>query len=173
MVWWQLFLAFARVGILGYGGGPSSIPLVEMEVVDNYRWMTTEEFADVLAMGNALPGPIATKMAGYIGYKVGGPLGAVAALAGVVMPSLVAMLVLYHLLGVFRAVPWVQGMIRAVKPVVVVLLLLLVWDMVPSSFASWKGVAVAAASLVLIQFAHVHPALVIVGALAAGALFFR
>lgn len=173
MVWWQLFLAFARVGILGYGGGPSSIPLVEIEAVDNYRWMTTEEFADVLAMGNALPGPIATKMAGYIGYKVGGPLGVVAALAGLVLPSLAAMLVLYHLLGMFRAVPWVQGMIRAVKPVVVVLLLLLVWDMVPSSFTSWKGVAVALVSLGLIQFAHIHPALVIVGALATGALFFR
>ncbi|MEW6400112.1 MAG: chromate transporter [Bacillota bacterium] len=173
MVWWQVFMAFARVGILGYGGGPAFIPLVEIEAVDNYHWMTTAEFADVLGMANVLPGPIGTKMAGYIGYKVGGPLGAVAALAGVVMPSLVAMLVLYHLLGMFRAVPWVQGMIRAVKPVVVVLLLHLVWDMVPSSFASWKGIAVAVVSLALIQFARVHPALVIVGALATGAIFFR
>jgi chromate transporter len=62
----QLFFAFFRVGMLGYGGGPSSIPLVHKEVVEKYKWMNDDEFADVLALGNALPGPIATKMAGYI-----------------------------------------------------------------------------------------------------------
>ena len=74
----DIFMAFFRVGILGYGGGPSSIPLVHKEVVDKYKWMDTDEFGDVLALGNALPGPIATKMAGYIGYRVGGILGMVA-----------------------------------------------------------------------------------------------
>ena len=71
MTQWQLFLAFFRVGMLGYGGGPSSIPLVHQEVVKKYGWMDDDEFADVLALGNTLPGPIATKMAGYIGYRVG------------------------------------------------------------------------------------------------------
>lgn len=63
MIYWQLFLAFFIPGILGYGGGPASIPLVEHEVVENYEWMTTQEFSEVVALGNSLPGPIATKMA--------------------------------------------------------------------------------------------------------------
>ena len=68
----DIFIAFFRSGILGFGGGPASIPLVHKEVVGNFGWMTDDEFADVLSIGNTLPGPIATKMAGYIGYRVGG-----------------------------------------------------------------------------------------------------
>ena len=66
----RLFISFTKVGVFAYGGGPSMIPLVQEEVVDVNGWMTIEEFTDALAMGYALPGPIATKMAAYIGYKV-------------------------------------------------------------------------------------------------------
>ncbi|MBU5195311.1 chromate transporter, partial [Vibrio cholerae] len=88
------FLAFFRVGILGYGGGPSSIPLVKKEVVDKYKWMTDDEFSDVLALGNALPGPIATKMAGYIGWQVKGVFGMINAIIASVVPTILLMIVL-------------------------------------------------------------------------------
>ena len=94
MIYWSIFLAFFIPGILGYGGGPASIPLVEKEVVDRYSWMTTQEFGEVLALGNALPGPIATKMAGYIGYMEGGILGAFVGLFASVAPSLILMIAL-------------------------------------------------------------------------------
>ena len=84
-----LLWSFTKVGILGYGGGPSMVPLVKAEVVDLYGWMTDTEFADALAMGYALPGPIATKIAAVVGFRVGGVLGSIAALAGMVLPSLV------------------------------------------------------------------------------------
>lgn len=58
MIYIQIFLAFFIPGILGYGGGPASIPLVEQEVVRNYGWMDSQQFAEVLALGNGLPGPI-------------------------------------------------------------------------------------------------------------------
>ena len=76
MDYWNLFVGFFRIGILGFGGGPTMIPLVHAECVKKYGWITDDEFSDVLAMGNALPGPIATKMASYIGYKVKGLIGA-------------------------------------------------------------------------------------------------
>ena len=65
--YWEIFVAFFIPGIVGYGGGPASIPLVENEVVGRYSWMTVNEFSEMLAIANSLPGPIATKMAGYIG----------------------------------------------------------------------------------------------------------
>ena len=71
----NIFIAFFRSGMLGFGGGPSSIPLVHKEVVGTFKWMDDDEFSDVLALGNTLPGPINTKMAGYIGYRVGGIMG--------------------------------------------------------------------------------------------------
>ncbi len=72
MIYWQLFLAFFIPNIVGYGGGPAIIPLIENEVVGTYGWMTHQQFAETLALGNALPSPIATKMAGYIGYAIAG-----------------------------------------------------------------------------------------------------
>ncbi len=63
----KIFVVFAKVGIFGFGGGPSMIPLVQHEVVDRHHWLTNQEFVDAMAMGYALPGPIATKMSGYVG----------------------------------------------------------------------------------------------------------
>lgn len=71
----ELAVGFARTGVTGYGGGPSTIPLIEFEAVKKYKWMTEEEFGETLALANTLPGPIATKMAAYIGYKVKGKDG--------------------------------------------------------------------------------------------------
>lgn len=169
----QLFIAFGRVGVLGYGGGPSSIPLVQIEVVENYKWLTIDEFSQVLAIGNALPGPIATKMAGYIGYKVAGLPGAFIAVLGMIGPSLFVMLLLYNIMSVFKDLPQIKGMIKAIKPVVIILLGLLIWDMIPNSLTNYTAIAIAALSLVLIQFLKIHPAIVVVMALAYGGFFIR
>ena len=58
--WLNLFLTFSKIGVLGYGGGPAMLPLIQEEVVEGHTWMTDEDFIDTLAMGNTLPGPIAT-----------------------------------------------------------------------------------------------------------------
>ncbi|MCC3648583.1 chromate transporter [Cytobacillus oceanisediminis] len=161
----DIFMAFFRVGILGYGGGPSSIPLVHKEVVDKYKWMDTDEFGDVLALGNALPGPIATKMAGYIGYRVGGILGMVTALAATMVPTIVLMIILLTALNTFKDQPWVTGMTKAVVPVVAVMLATLTWDFVKKSSKSSLGwgwtLLFVAVSLVLLEFVNIHPAIII------------
>lgn len=117
MKYWEIFLAFFIPGILGYGGGPASIPLVENEVVKRYEWMTVQEFSEVLALGNSLPGPIATKMAGYIGYDVGGILGAVIGVFAAVAPSLIIMILLLGLLTKYKNSPKVKRLTLYVRPV--------------------------------------------------------
>lgn len=161
----DIFLAFFRVGILGYGGGPSSIPLVHKEVVDKYKWMDTDEFGDVLALGNALPGPIATKMAGYIGYRVGGFFGMLTALAATMVPTIFLMIILLTALNTYKDQPWVAGMTKAVVPVVAVMLATLTWDFVKKSTKSSLGwgwtLLFVAASLILLEFVNIHPAVII------------
>ncbi|MEH7444346.1 chromate transporter [Bacillus sp. JJ1122] len=161
----DIFLAFFRVGILGYGGGPSSIPLVHKEVVDKYKWMDSDEFSDILALGNALPGPIATKMAGYIGYRVGGVLGMLNALAATIVPTIILMILLLTVLNAYKDEPWVSGMSQAVVPVVAVMLAVLTWDFVKKSGTSklgWKWTLLAlGGSMLLLQFLHLHPAILI------------
>ncbi|WP_044749384.1 chromate transporter [Bacillus alveayuensis] len=160
----QLFFAFFRVGMLGYGGGPSSIPLVHKEVVQKYKWMNDDEFADVLALGNALPGPIATKMAGYIGYRVAGWLGMINAVLATIVPTIILMIVLLTFLSSIKDEPWVAGMTKAVVPVVGVMLGVLTWDFFKksqSSLGSLQAIAFSVGSFVILELLHIHPAILI------------
>jgi chromate transporter len=108
MIYLELFWVFFITNILGYGGGPATIPLIEREVVGTFGWLTEVQFMETLAAGNALPGPIATKMAGFIGFQMGGVLGSVVALLGTVVPSIVLMVLLMSILIKYKNSPQVQ-----------------------------------------------------------------
>ncbi|MFD5850681.1 chromate transporter [Cytobacillus oceanisediminis] len=161
----EIFIAFFRSGILGFGGGPSAIPLVHKEVVDTFKFMDSDEFGDILALANALPGPINTKMAGYIGYRVGGFLGMLNALIATMVPTIILMIVLLTALNNLKDQPWVAGMTKAVVPVVAVMLATLTWDFIKKSTKSSLGwvwtLLFVAASLVLIEFVNIHPGIII------------
>lgn len=173
MLYVHIFLAFFIPGILGYGGGPSSIPLIEAEVVDRYHWLTVNEFSEVLALGNTLPGPIATKMSGYIGYEVGGPIGAVVGVFATVAPSLLLMITLLSLLMKYKDSARVKRMTVVVRPVIAVLLGVMTYDFIFSSYESngtFQTIFIGVVSFFLMEKVKVHPAYVIGGALLYGGL---
>lgn len=160
----DIFIAFFRSGILGFGGGPSTIPLVHKEVVETFKMMSDEEFSDVLSIGNTLPGPIATKMAGYIGYRVGGWLGMINALIATVLPTVIAMIVLLTSLDQFKDFDFVKGMTNGVVPIVAVMLGMLTWDFLKKSKKQlgWKtGVIILIPSFIAMILLGVHPGIVI------------
>ncbi|CAG9620163.1 chromate transporter [Sutcliffiella rhizosphaerae] len=170
---WDIFIAFFRSGMLGYGGGPSSIPLVHKEVVGTYKWMSDDEFSDILALANTLPGPINTKMAGYIGYRVGGYLGMLNAIVASIVPTIILMIILLTTLSSFKDQPWVQGMTKAVLPVVGVMLGVLTWDFVTKSKQGlgWTGaILLIVTSFLAIEILDIHPGIVIIILLAAAVL---
>jgi chromate transporter len=172
MIYWQIFLAFFIPGILGYGGGPASIPLVENEVVDRYGWMSTQEFSEVLAIGNSLPGPIATKLAAYIGYTEGGIIGSIVGLFASVAPSIILMLVLMAVLLKYKDKPQVKNISIIVRPVIAVLLGVMTYQFAKDSVLSLGTiytVIMVAGSYLLLEKLKWHPALVIVIALVIGA----
>lgn len=179
MIWLEVLLSFGKVGLLGFGGGPSMIPLIQLEVVNHRGWLDTAAFADALAFGNALPGPIATKLAGYVGYQVGGPLGAFAGLVGVSMPAVIAMLLLAGLYQRHKERRFVRDFLRGVRPVVVAMLALVVWELTPGSLLPADGPWWANVPYLLIAVAAVlaalryraHPALLIVVGGLAGLFF--
>ena len=168
----QIFLAFFIPGILGYGGGPPSIPLIQNEVVNHYQWLTNAEFAQILAVGNSLPGPIATKLAGFIGYEVGGIVGLLVALFATVGPSLILMLLLMSLLLKHKESPRLKGMTRMIYPVIAIMMAVLMYEFFANSVGNigWVHTAVlGGASLLLLQRFKIHPAWVIVGSFLYGA----
>lgn len=180
---WLLFLSFLKVGLLGYGGGPSVIPLVQTEVVDVHGWMTETEFADSLAMGNALPGPIAVKMSVYIGYRVGRFPGAVLALLGITGPGIILMALLSLVYLKVKDHPKVTAALKAARPAVVGLLLWTAYDLgkpillggnngTANLRNSWSLWLITVASFVATTFLKVHPALVIVLAAGIGLLIY-
>lgn len=174
MVQWKIFLSFFIPGILGYGGGPSSIPLIENEVVDRYGWLTVKEFSEVLALANSLPGPIATKMAGYIGYQQGGILGAAVGVFASVAPSLVLMIALLSLLYKYKDSPRVKKLTTYVRPAIAVMLGVIAFQFLKGSsldIGFWQTLVLASISYVLMEKVKVHPALVILAALGYGAIF--
>ena len=169
----DIFISFSKVGIFAYGGGPSMIPLVQEEVVDVHGWMTIEEFTDALAMGYALPGPIATKMAAYIGYKVAHGPGLLVALFGTVFPSLIMMMVLGAFFWNYKDSPYVQATLKAVRPAVVGLLFVVVWEMFPKSVTSWHTGLIAVITFAAISLLNVHPAVAIVASAVVGIALYR
>lgn len=176
----DLFWSFGKVGVFGFGGGPSMIPLIQNEVVEVQGWLTREEFLDAFASGNTLPGPITTKLAGYVGYKVAGWGGAAAGLAGITLPTVLAMIALASFYVRFRDQPALGGFLRGVRPIVIALLALVVYEFLPSAFGSprewprnWALWGLAFAAFALSVRFSVHPALLIVAGGALGIAFFR
>jgi len=173
MIYWKIFLAFFISGILGYGGGPASIPLIQNEVVKRYGWMTVQEFSEVLALGNSLPGPINTKLAGYIGYEVGGILGAVIGVFATVAPSLILMILLMDLLYKHRNSSKVKKMTLWVQPFIAILLGEIAWSFFHESYIEigfGQTIFIALISYLFIERFNIHPAFVIIGAFVYGGL---
>mgnify|MGYP001183365450 FL=1 len=174
MVYVDLFWAFFLANLLGYGGGPPSIPLIQNEVVNHYHWLTVEEFGQVLAIGNALPSPINTKLAGYIGYQVGGVPGAVVAFLATVAPTAVAMIVLLKSISLFRNAPQVKAMTQSIRPIVAVLLGVLAYEFFAGAVSDigWVHTLILGiASYVLLERKKMSPAFVIVISMGYGAFF--
>lgn len=174
MIYWELFLAFFIPNIIGYGGGPAIIPLIEAEVVGRYGWMTDQGFAEILALGNALPSPIATKMAGYIGFEVAGIGGALVAVLATVVPSLLLMLVALGVLYRHRNSPRVKRMSQWVRPVIALMMAWLTWGFIIESLDTagfFHSLIIGAAAAVALLRFRTHPAFVVIAALAYGGLF--
>lgn len=162
----HIFMAFFRVGMLGFGGGPAAIPLVQKEVVEKYKWMNNEDFGDILALGNALPGPIAPKLAGYIGYRVGGIWGLLNGILASCVPTILLMILLLTSLNAYKDQTWVTGMTAAVVPVVAVMLLTMTVEFLKKSGSSSMGwlwtIVFVLLGLVFMQLLNVHPAIIII-----------
>ncbi len=170
---WQLFLAFARVGVMTFGGGYAMIPILEREIVDRHGWATEEELMDYYAVGQCTPGVIAVNTATFIGYKVAGNLGGIVATLGVVFPSVVIITLIAGILTSFAEVPAVKSAFAGIRICVCVLIFNAVLKL-------WKKAVVDKATLVLFLgvfllsvFFSVSPIVFVVACAVAGIVLTR
>jgi chromate transporter len=192
---WQIFLLFSRVALFSWGGGPASLALMQRETTTALwtppgatapaPWVSPAEFADAVAVGNALPGPIAPQVSAYVGYKLAGVPGAISAAAGTVLPTTLLMLVMVVFFFGIKDSQIVKAMLRAVRPVIVGLLLWTAYDMATTVFGAnkvswrtaltqgWDKLLIAVAVFALLTFTKVNPAFIILGAAVLGAAVYR
>ena len=173
MILWQLFVSFARVGVLTFGGGYAMIPMLEREIVDRRGWATSEELMDYYAVGQCTPGVIAVNTATFIGYKTAGNLGGIVATLGVVFPSLLIITVIAGIIQNFSDIPAVKSAFAGIRVCVCVLIF-------NSVVKLWKGAVKDKATLVLCLlvfglsvFFPISPVVFVLFCAAAGILFTR
>lgn len=166
----KIFSAFFKAGMLGFGGGLSAIPLMHREVVTNYKWLDEDEFADMLALANTLPGPINTKLSGYIGWQLRGFWGMMVGIAATIFPTAILMILLFTVLNAYKDMSWVQGMSQAAIPIAGVMIGVMTWGFVVNSKKSlgWlKTILFIAIGVIVMQVLNIHPAILIVLIIAA------
>lgn len=172
----ELIIAMVRTGILGFGGGPSVIPLIRHEAVVKYQWVNDDEFGETLAIANALPGPIATKMSAYLGYRLKGVSGAIVATAAHILPTCLAMVALVTLVSVLSSSQIIQNMIGAVTPVIAVLLGIMAYEFGQKTlkgFGMIFGITLFLLAFVGLQVLSIHPGIIVMIFLFYGAFHFK
>lgn len=118
----DLFLTFAKIGVMTFGGGMAMLPILQREVVDHKHWVTEEELADYYAIGQCTPGIIAVNTATFVGQKKKGAVGGILATLGVVFPSLIIISVLAGVITNFSHLKVVEDAFAGVQVCVCVLI---------------------------------------------------
>ena len=156
-----------------YGGGPSTIPLMYEEIVERYKWLTNEEFSNVLALGNALPGPIATKIAAFVGYDTYGLAGVLIALTATIVPTVVLLIMLMNLLQRHRASPIIKGMTLLIQPILAMMMFVIIIQMSRDSLqtiGTLQFLLIGIVAYWALMMRKFHPAYVILGAFLYGGI---
>jgi len=163
---WTIFLTFFKIGAFTFGGGYAMIPLIQREAVENHRWVTDGDILDIVAIAESTPGPIAINAATFVGYRVKGFRGAVAATLGVVLPSFVIILAIFYVLHAFAQQKVVQYAFQGIRAGVLVLMLKALVKMFKTNRKGWVAYGIMALAFALTAFLKVNTFLVI--ALCAG-----
>ena len=112
MIYWQLFLSFLQIGMFSFGGGYAALPLIQEQVVTQHGWLSRSEFTDLITISQMTPGPIAVNSATFVGIRLAGFLGALAATFGCILPSCILVTVLSYLYLKYRKMSMLQGVLE-------------------------------------------------------------
>lgn len=183
-LYFRLFIVFTKVALFSWGGGPASLALMQREVVSE-GWSTPDDFANAIALSNAMPGPTAPQASAYVGYKVAGIWGAVFATAGTVLPTTILVLILIAYFFNIKDTPAITAMLKAVRPLVVGLLAYVAFDMFRTVWGTptlgwtkalalgWDKALIAGVTFGLLVFTNISPVWLVIAAAGLGFLVYR
>ena len=164
----ELFLAFARIGGLTFGGGYAMLPMLQREAVEKKGWVTEEELMDYYAVGQCIPGVIAVNTAVFIGTKAKGLAGAIAASLGVISPSLVIIVAIAAFIQSFSELEIVQNAFAGIRVGVCVLILSAVLKLFKKAIIDKFTFGLFATVFALSVFTDISPIAFVILSAAAG-----
>lgn len=171
MILIKLFISFFKSGMFAVGGAYSFLPLIEREVVQKYGWLTKDEFMDVLGMVGIFPGAISIKYATYVGYKMAGVLGVLAANFGNFIPPVLLILGASLLYNQYKEIPAVKGAFNMVRIAVFAMIIAVAFKLVGIKYlVSLKALIFAALFFIAFFLGKIHPVFIILGAGVLGVL---
>lgn len=140
----QLFLSFFKIGAFTFGGGWAMISIIEKEIVDKKHWIEREEFLDLLAVAQSLPGILAVNISVAVGDKLRGTRGAVTAALGTILPSFLIILCIAIFLtpDLIKNNPTISAIFKGIRPAVVALIIAPVITSARAAKIGWKTVAI-------------------------------
>lgn len=157
----EVFTSFFKIGLFTFGGGYAMIPIIERDIVDKKRWMAREEFIEMLALVQSVPGPISINTSIYVGYKVIGWAGAIAAILGIIIPSFVIILLIAIVFTDISSNPVIERVFKGIRPAVVALIAAPIVRMAKAIGITWKTAWIPIAAALSIWLAGVSPVYII------------
>ena len=167
----EMYLTFAKVGLMTFGGGYAMLPILQREVVEKKRWASNEDLANYFAIGQCTPGIIAVNTTTFIGHKYGGALGAIIATLGVVTPSVIVITALAGVITRFSENIYVQKAFMGIRVCVAVLVVNAIVKLWKSAIDGKVTLAFFLAVLLAAVFLPISPVLIVVIVVAFGILF--
>lgn len=166
-----LFGIFAKIGAFTIGGGYAMIPLIEEEVVTKRKYISEDDFIDMVAVAQTLPGVFAVKIATYIGYKLRGTWGSIVTSAAAALPSFFMILLIAVCFRQIKDYPQIEAVFKGLRPAVVALIAVPTLNLAKRAQLTWQTIWIPIVSTLLIWYIGVSPIWVIVAA-GLGGLFF-
>lgn len=152
----KIFWVFFKVGSFTFGGGLAMLPLIQKEVVDNQHWVDEDEILDVFAIAQSAPGVIAINTSIFIGNKVMGLAGAIAATLGVTLPAFASIILILELLTGIKDSIYVQKVFGGIRAASAALILLSAIKLGKGALKNKMGYVIAAASFLIIVIFNIN-----------------
>jgi len=168
----SLFLRFLKIGAFSFGGGYTALSLIEREIVNNAQWLTTEEFLDVLALSQITPGPVGINSATFVGFKIMGIPGSIAATTGVILVSFIMVNIVAHYFLKFKDSSIVQSVLTGLKPSIVGIIVTVVVKLGMNTIDSYHEVLIIVFVVFMVMKVKLHPILAIFMSAGIGLIIF-
>lgn len=167
----RLFTTFFKIGLFTIGGGFAMIPMMQQEIVDKNKWLSKDDFIDIMAVSQATPGIFAANMASHIGYKLGGYKSSIISLLANILPSIIIILIIAMTFAGLKNVNLIEHAFMGLRPAVVALIAVPVFSLLKSSENPYIYGIIALVSSILIYMDIISPILLIASTIIVSIIF--